>query len=65
MFGARVGVRQVVILVYINKIDLTFICPNFEISVWDFCFTCGAHSIEKLLFFYYYILFPEKKSITV
>lgn len=32
-FGVMVGVRQVVVLVYMNTIDLTFMCPNFEISV--------------------------------
>lgn len=32
-FGVMVGVRQVVVLVYINAIDLTFMCPKFEISV--------------------------------
>lgn len=27
------GVTQVVILVYMNEIDMTFICPSFEIPV--------------------------------
>lgn len=29
-FGTRVWVRQISILVYINKTDLTFICPKFR-----------------------------------